>query len=60
MPGSENIPDILNADRDRVLRHSQLRPTEVIVIDNDEVIISFSFKFKFVSLFNYLVYICTV
>ena len=60
MPGSENIPDILNADRDRVLRHSQLRPTEVIVIDNDEVIILFSFKFKFVSLSNYFVYICTV
>ena len=59
MPGSENIPDILNADRDRVLRHSQLRPTEVIVIDNDEVIISF-LKFKFVSLSNYFVYICTV
>ena len=42
MPGKESVPDVLNADRDGVLRNAHLRPTEVVVIDNDEVIIILS------------------
>lgn len=55
MPGKESVPDVLNADRDGVLRNAHLRPTEVVVIDNDEVIIIF----KYLKVFPDILFLST-